>query len=81
MSVEITLKSTEEPKKKLEFPILMQYVGLSTDKEELIVLFTAPTKGIALSSRLFMENDSWYDADDARFWKPFNGEITLKNKQ
>jgi len=71
----IEIKPSPQKKTEIKYPCIMESID-----DDTIVLFTAPTSGVALRylSGVSHYSTSWVEAD-AHLWKPFLGTITISN--
>ena len=74
MSIKVEIKSTDKPEIARSYP----YIGLFRSTG-VIVLFTAPKTGFALTRSAWYDigshHDSWFEADA----EIFDGTVTLSN--
>ena len=65
---------------KLKYPILMRWHnanGAPPDENTLIVLFTAPTIGLALGDGGFCKSAGGWEPATAKCWVPFEGTLAF----
>lgn len=75
MKIDIQPAPKTEP--EITYPVLME----SVTNDTIVILFTAPKRGLALKypANYIHFSEAWVEASNKAEWRPFKGVVTLSN--